>query len=144
MLFTTGAAVVSGAGAASADTLAQGEPDVLSFGILGPVGLVAVVIGVLGMTAGVIRQRKKVAAEAAKAAEVLEPVTGSAPPKKAASTEHVLVEAKAKTCIAGDLRADLPADFRPGVRAEDDATRPVLSPIAKRRVRSAVYSRSGE
>lgn len=130
VVLMTVAAVVAGAGAASADTLAQGEPDVLTFGILGPVGLVAVVIGVLGMTAGVIRQRKKVAAEAAKAAEVV----------AESEKEPVLLEAKTKTCIAGDLRADIPADLL----VEEDSTHPVLSPIARRRVRSAVYSRSGE
>ncbi|QWF79461.1 hypothetical protein [Amycolatopsis sp. CA-230715] len=125
-------AVVTGAGAASAETLAQGEPGAFTFGILGPVGLVAVGIGVLGMAAGVIRQRKKAAA---KAAEALEPVA-----EEEQAAEPALREVRTKTCIAGDLRADLPADFR----VEDDSTRPVLSPVARRRVRSAVYSRSGE
>lgn len=131
-------AVATGAGAATASTLAQGEPDVMTFGILGPVGLVAVVIGVLGMTAGVIRQRKKAAAEAAKAAEVPEPVTEGEPVLLEATTAKAAKAAK--TCIAGDLRAEIPADF--GV--EHDSTHPVLTPIARRRVRSAVYSRSGE
>ncbi|MFI6027913.1 hypothetical protein [Amycolatopsis magusensis] len=49
---------------------ARPEPEAMTFGVLGPVGLVAVVFGVLGMAAGVLRQRKKAraAAEQAEAA----------------------------------------------------------------------------
>jgi hypothetical protein len=39
-----------------------------SFGVLGPVGLVAVALGIVGMTLGVLRQRRK-----ARAAAVAEP-----------------------------------------------------------------------
>ncbi|MEU3275455.1 hypothetical protein ABZ639_31780 [Saccharomonospora sp. NPDC006951] len=45
-----------GTGTASA---AQAEPNAMTFGLLGPVGLVAIVLGVIGMTAGVVRQRMK-------------------------------------------------------------------------------------
>ncbi|EIE97545.1 hypothetical protein [Saccharomonospora glauca] len=37
----------------------QAEPNAMTFGLLGPVGLVAVVLGVLGMAAGALRQRRK-------------------------------------------------------------------------------------
>ncbi|MFF5991504.1 hypothetical protein [Prauserella flavalba] len=53
--------LVAGAGSASA---AQAEPNAMTFGLLGPVGLVAVVLGILGMTAGVVRQRRKARAAA--------------------------------------------------------------------------------
>jgi hypothetical protein len=35
------------------------DPGAVTFGLLGPVGLVAVALGILGMTAGVLRQRRK-------------------------------------------------------------------------------------
>lgn len=44
-----------------------------TFGLLGPVGIVAVSLGVLGMAAGVLRRRKRVAAEAALAANSVGP-----------------------------------------------------------------------
>lgn len=45
----------------TADVLvaAQAETNAMTFGLLGPVGLVAIVLGVFGMTAGVVRQRRK-------------------------------------------------------------------------------------
>lgn len=48
--------LVAGGGSAGA---VQAEPNALTFGLLGPVGFVAVAVGVLGMAAGVIRQRRK-------------------------------------------------------------------------------------
>lgn len=62
------AALIVGAGAAVADNsaAAKAEPNTVTFGLLGPVGLVAVVLGVLGMAAGIVRQRKR----AAQAAQV--------------------------------------------------------------------------
>lgn len=44
--------------------LAQAEPNAMTFGVLGPVGLVAIALGVVGMTAGVLRQRKRAVAKA--------------------------------------------------------------------------------
>jgi hypothetical protein len=57
--------LVLGAGAASAqgtDLTVHAEPSAVTFGLLGPVGLVAVALGIVGMTAGVLRQRRKVRA----------------------------------------------------------------------------------
>jgi hypothetical protein len=60
--------LVLGAGAASAqeaaDTTVRAEPSAVTFGLLGPVGLVAVALGIVGMTAGVVRQRRKARAAA--------------------------------------------------------------------------------
>jgi hypothetical protein len=49
-----------GAGIASAQgTVAQAaESDSVTFGLWGPVGLVAVALGIVGMAAGVVRQRR--------------------------------------------------------------------------------------
>lgn len=58
----TVATLLTGAGTASA---MQVEPNAMTFGLLGPVGLIAVVLGVLGMAAGVIRQRRKTRMQAA-------------------------------------------------------------------------------
>lgn len=63
-------ALLAGAGSASAapsDALAQPQTGVAPFGLLGPVGLGAVVLGVLGMAAGLARRRREVAARAAAA-----------------------------------------------------------------------------
>jgi hypothetical protein len=61
------AALVGGQGTAAA---VQAEPNAMTFGLLGPVGLIAVVIGVLGMIAGALRQRKKNRLAAAEAESV--------------------------------------------------------------------------
>ncbi len=50
------------AGTASAEAagrVVQAEPNALTFGLLGPVGMVAVALGVVGMAAGVVRQRRR-------------------------------------------------------------------------------------
>jgi hypothetical protein len=60
--------LVLGSGAAfaqSAGTTVHAEPDAVTFGLLGPVGLVAVALGIVGMTAGVFRQRRKARSAAA-------------------------------------------------------------------------------
>jgi len=60
--------LVLGAGVASAQeaagTTVRAEPSAVTFGLLGPVGLVAVALGIVGMTAGVVRQRRKARAAA--------------------------------------------------------------------------------
>lgn len=56
------AAFVAMGGTASAEQTGQAarvEPNTVTFGLLGPVGLAAVVLGIIGMTAGVVRQRRR-------------------------------------------------------------------------------------
>lgn len=75
-----------GGGSAFADvTTARADSNAESFGVLGPVGLVAVALGIVGMTLGVLRQRRKTRAAAAAlasattvAVEVPGPVTAMA------------------------------------------------------------------
>lgn len=59
--------LLAGAGSAFAavTTTAQSGTNAESFGVLGPVGLVAVALGIVGMTLGVLRQRRKTRAAAA-------------------------------------------------------------------------------
>lgn len=69
--------LATGTGVANAAE-AQVTPatDAMSFGLLGPVGLAAVILGIVGMTFGVVRQRRKSAqAPAESVAEVPEDVT---------------------------------------------------------------------
>jgi hypothetical protein len=65
--------LVLGAGAGfaqSAGSTARAETTAVTFGLLGPVGLAAVALGIVGMAAGVLRQRRK----ARTAAVTAEPV----------------------------------------------------------------------
>lgn len=66
LTFLAGALSTGVAGAATTSTAATaaGETDTMSFGLLGPVGLGAVALGIVGMALGVIRQRRKAAQEA--------------------------------------------------------------------------------
>jgi hypothetical protein len=71
--------LAAGSATALADvTTAQAETNTDSFGVLGPVGLVAVAIGIVGMTLGVLRQRRKTrsTAEVVEAIPVVPEVTG--------------------------------------------------------------------
>ncbi|NBH08924.1 hypothetical protein GTY80_37500 [Amycolatopsis sp. SID8362] len=74
--------LLAGGGSAFADvtTTAQAETTAESFGVLGPVGLVAVALGIVGMTLGVLRQRRKnrVAEAAPATPETPGPVTAMA------------------------------------------------------------------
>nr|WP_245975591.1 hypothetical protein [Amycolatopsis palatopharyngis] len=53
------ASLATAAGTATAEQAARVEPNTVTFGLLGPVGLAAVVLGIIGMTAGVVRQRRR-------------------------------------------------------------------------------------
>jgi hypothetical protein len=60
-----GGLLALGAGVASAQgTVHAAESDAVTFGLWGPVGLVAVALGIVGMTAGVVRQRRNARASA--------------------------------------------------------------------------------
>ena len=55
--------------------LAQVQTDTVPFGLLGPVGVVAIVIGLVGMVAGTVRHRRRSRAAAEpEAASELDPV----------------------------------------------------------------------
>jgi hypothetical protein len=75
----TGAAFAQGAG-----TTARAGATTVTFGLLGPVGLAAVGLGIVGMAVGVLRQRRK----ARTAAVAAEPAVTDV----AAMAEAVLVE----------------------------------------------------
>ncbi|WP_410604617.1 hypothetical protein [Amycolatopsis sp. lyj-90] len=80
------ALLVAGAVPASAaESTSRAE---MAFGLLGPVGLIAVALGIVGMAFGVFRQRRKARA-AANAAPVPVQPTG---PDVAAMAEAVLAE----------------------------------------------------
>jgi hypothetical protein len=71
--------LLAGGGIALADvTTAQADTNSDSFGVLGPVGLVAVALGIVGMTLGVLRQRRKTrsTAEVVEAVPVVPEVAG--------------------------------------------------------------------
>ncbi|MDT8909603.1 hypothetical protein [Amycolatopsis sp. PS_44_ISF1] len=63
------------------DGVARAETAPTDFGMLGPVGLVAVALGIVGMTFGVVRQRRKARAAAA-AAPVVQPRTEGEEPTR--------------------------------------------------------------
>lgn len=82
------ALLVAGAGPASAaDMTSRSE---MAFGLLGPVGLIAVALGVVGMAFGVFRQRRK--ARAAAVAPVVTTPPQPAAPHVAAMAEAVLAD----------------------------------------------------
>jgi hypothetical protein len=53
--------LATGTGVANAAEAQLSTTDATSFGLLGPVGLAAVVLGIVGMALGVVRQRRKAA-----------------------------------------------------------------------------------
>lgn len=83
------------AGTASAEAagrVVQAEPNALTFGLLGPVGMVAVALGVVGMAAGVVRQRRRPRApeEPAPVAEASAPTPTAATSRDTAGAEPLL------------------------------------------------------
>jgi hypothetical protein len=64
--------LVVGAGTASAagtDTTVRADSTTITFGALGPVGVIAVALGIVGMAAGVFRQRRRARAAVAVVAD---------------------------------------------------------------------------
>jgi len=86
------ALLLAGAGGAFAadTTIAQAGTNAETFGVLGPVGLVAVALGIVGMTLGVLRQRRKTRAAAALAEAA--PVVPDLPGPVTAMAEAVLAD----------------------------------------------------
>ncbi|OXM49810.1 hypothetical protein [Amycolatopsis alba] len=74
------------AGAVPASAAEATSRSEMAFGLLGPVGLIAVALGIVGMAFGVFRQRRK--ARAAAAAAPAQPAT----PHVAAMAEAVLAD----------------------------------------------------
>jgi hypothetical protein len=65
-------AMSTGVATAAQSAPVESDADIASFGLLGPVGLIAVALGVIGMALGAVRQRRKSQA----AAEIAEVVAG--------------------------------------------------------------------
>ncbi|WET80419.1 hypothetical protein P3102_03980 [Amycolatopsis sp. QT-25] len=88
------ALLVGGAGPASAAEMASRSE--MAFGLLGPVGLVAVALGIVGMAFGVFRQRRKARAAAVAPAPAPAPALAvpaqPAAPHVAAMAEAVLAD----------------------------------------------------
>lgn len=83
--------LLAGGGSAFADVVvAQAGTNADSFGVLGPVGLVAVALGIVGMTLGVLRQRRKTRAATALTEAV--PVVPDLPGPVTAMAEAVLAD----------------------------------------------------
>jgi hypothetical protein len=83
--------LLAGGGSAFADvTTVRADANAESFGVLGPVGLVAVALGIVGMTLGVLRQRRKTRAAAALAP--VTPVVPEVPGPVTAMAEAVLAD----------------------------------------------------
>ncbi|MET9001175.1 hypothetical protein [Amycolatopsis sp. Hca4] len=89
-LVPAGLLLAGGSAFAAVTTTAQADTNAQTFGLLGPVGLVAVALGIVGMTLGVLRQRRKTRAAAA-IAEVT-PVLPAVPGPVTAMAEAVLAD----------------------------------------------------
>lgn len=62
LLVLIGVLLFTGLPQAAAQQSERGAPpeiDTVPFGVLGPVGIVAIVLGLLGMVAGIVRQRRR-------------------------------------------------------------------------------------
>ncbi|GAA4540879.1 hypothetical protein [Amycolatopsis samaneae] len=107
--------LAAGGAALADDPEARVETSVVSFGLLGPVGVVAVALGIVGMALGVLRQRRKARAAAVAAAPEPTAVADAA----VAGTD---VTAMAEAVLA---EADL-AEVE--LAQADKPTRPALTP----------------
>ncbi|EOD69325.1 hypothetical protein [Amycolatopsis vancoresmycina] len=82
-----------GSAFAAVTTIAQADTNAETFGVLGPVGLVAVALGIVGMTLGVLRQRRKTRAAAVlPEAGPIAPVLPDLPGPVTAMAEAVLAD----------------------------------------------------
>jgi hypothetical protein len=89
MSVTLVAVLATGTGVAAAaepPKAVTAQVETVPFGLLGPVGLAAVVLGIVGMALGVVRQRRKAQAEAAEAVAA-----------QGVAAEPVIAEAAAET-----------------------------------------------
>ncbi|MFJ8913164.1 hypothetical protein [Amycolatopsis sp. NPDC102389] len=77
------------AGAVPASAAESTSRSEMAFGLLGPVGLIAVALGIVGMALGVFRQRRKARAAAVAPAPAA-PVQPAAPPVAAMAEADVL------------------------------------------------------
>ncbi|MEV0065153.1 hypothetical protein [Amycolatopsis sp. NPDC050768] len=81
--------LLAGSGTALADdSVVRAETPSAGFGILGPVGLVAVALGIVGMALGVLRQRRKTRAATATALPTPEPADTEEPTRPLAPIQH--------------------------------------------------------
>jgi hypothetical protein len=74
--------LVVGTGTASAagtDTTVRADSTTITFGALGPVGVIAIALGIVGMAAGVFRQRRRARAGAVVAVLTDEPIRSATP-----------------------------------------------------------------
>lgn len=78
------------AGAVPASAAESASRSEMAFGLLGPVGLIAVALGIVGMAFGVFRQRRKARAAAVAPAPVAPPQPAA--PHVAAMAEAVLAD----------------------------------------------------
>ncbi|WIX79857.1 hypothetical protein QRX50_03385 [Amycolatopsis carbonis] len=80
--------LLAGSGTALADDGVVRAETPSGFGILGPVGLVAVALGIVGMALGVLRQRRKARAATATALPTPEPADTEEPTRPLAPVQH--------------------------------------------------------
>ncbi|WP_432849695.1 hypothetical protein ACQPXB_04765 [Amycolatopsis sp. CA-161197] len=82
--------LLAGSGTAFADdgVVRAETPSAAGFGFLGPVGLVAVALGIVGMALGVLRQRRKARAATATALPAPEPADAEEPTRPLAPIQH--------------------------------------------------------
>ncbi|HWD06627.1 MAG TPA: hypothetical protein VG674_29725 [Amycolatopsis sp.] len=110
------------------DNVAREETAWAGFGMLGPVGLVAVALGIVGMALGVLRQRRKARAaiETPAPAEARAAIERPTPAAARAATET-----SAPARVRAAIERPTPAGARAAVVPELDADEPTrpLAPV---------------